>query len=524
MGRKSTNNLNLTCQWGNCRTTTVKRDHITSHIRVHVPLKPHKCDFCGKAFKRPQDLKKHVKTHADDSVLLRSPEPSRGGHGGPGGPYQNQGTKLVADLQSLAATASGYYPDHHQVSGQPMYYPNASGNSAAYHGASAPQQGSAYGPVYYAVSQTPNEKAEYELRKRAAFDALNEFFGDAKRRSIDPNSYYDVGQRLSSLQSLTLPTPGGFGGGGGDYHSGGTAVATAQGPLLQPQYSLPLSNLRTKNDLLQIDQFLDQLQQTVYENSNSAAAAGVAQAGAHYVPASVNYRTSNSPPHIGATSHPQSSHATAVASMASTSAETPALTPASSVLSYQSAHSPSSVHSGQTISPVQRASVNSMYPTLPAVSAMSDSNLYASTGGAPPAGLATAFDADGRRRYSGGLLQKAASSGDSDETPSPTISRAGSNPVRSPGSGMLDPALRSPGVRSEASDSEADKNSAQWVENIRIIEALRLFIKEKIESGDYADEDGVESVGDPMDTEMETERQREAESLYPVLREVQGEA
>lgn len=61
VGRKSTNNLNLTCQWNSCRTTTVKRDHITSHIRVHVPLKPHKCEFCGKSFKRPQDLKKHVK-------------------------------------------------------------------------------------------------------------------------------------------------------------------------------------------------------------------------------------------------------------------------------------------------------------------------------------------------------------------------------------------------------------------------------------------------------------------------------
>jgi hypothetical protein len=70
VGRKSTNNLNLTCQWNSCRTTTVKRDHITSHIRVHVPLKPHKCEFCGKSFKRPQDLKKHVKTHADDSVLV----------------------------------------------------------------------------------------------------------------------------------------------------------------------------------------------------------------------------------------------------------------------------------------------------------------------------------------------------------------------------------------------------------------------------------------------------------------------
>lgn len=65
VGRKSTNNLNLTCQWNQCRTTTVKRDHITSHIRVHVPLKPHKCDFCGKSFKRPQDLKKHVKVSFD---------------------------------------------------------------------------------------------------------------------------------------------------------------------------------------------------------------------------------------------------------------------------------------------------------------------------------------------------------------------------------------------------------------------------------------------------------------------------
>jgi len=45
----------------------VKRDHITSHIRVHVPLKPHKCDFCGKAFKRPQDLKKHVKVGSQET-------------------------------------------------------------------------------------------------------------------------------------------------------------------------------------------------------------------------------------------------------------------------------------------------------------------------------------------------------------------------------------------------------------------------------------------------------------------------
>ena len=94
VGRKSTNNLNLTCQWGPCRTTTVKRDHITSHIRVHVPLKPHKCDFCGKAFKRPQDLKKHVKTHADDSVLMNSPSQGNARSSmGPGGMGQQNGKR-----------------------------------------------------------------------------------------------------------------------------------------------------------------------------------------------------------------------------------------------------------------------------------------------------------------------------------------------------------------------------------------------------------------------------------------------
>mmetsp|Transcript_4389 Transcript_4389/g.4375 ORF Transcript_4389/g.4375 Transcript_4389/m.4375 type:complete len:615 (-) Transcript_4389:1605-3449(-) len=66
VGRKSSNNLSLTCYWDNCLVTTVKRDHITSHLRVHVPLKPFHCNVCPKSFKRPQDLKKHSKIHADD--------------------------------------------------------------------------------------------------------------------------------------------------------------------------------------------------------------------------------------------------------------------------------------------------------------------------------------------------------------------------------------------------------------------------------------------------------------------------
>ncbi|CAG8439685.1 6487_t:CDS:2 [Diversispora eburnea] len=62
VGRKSTGNLCLECHWDDCDVRTTKRDHITSHLRVHVPLKPH---ICEKAFKRPQDLKKHYKIHSE---------------------------------------------------------------------------------------------------------------------------------------------------------------------------------------------------------------------------------------------------------------------------------------------------------------------------------------------------------------------------------------------------------------------------------------------------------------------------
>ncbi|KAI8646264.1 hypothetical protein BD408DRAFT_410465 [Parasitella parasitica] len=77
VGRKSTGNLCLTCHWEDCDVSVIKRDHITSHLRVHVPLKPHHCNFCEKSFKRPQDLKKHERIHNDENVASAKPRANR---------------------------------------------------------------------------------------------------------------------------------------------------------------------------------------------------------------------------------------------------------------------------------------------------------------------------------------------------------------------------------------------------------------------------------------------------------------
>ncbi|KAK0567390.1 hypothetical protein OC844_000280 [Tilletia horrida] len=106
VGRKSTNNLCLTCHWDDCDTTCAKRDHITSHLRVHIPLKPHLCPICSKSFKRPQDLKKHERIH-----------PPQLGHATFGHPSAMHGG---------APIAYAFHPHHQQIGGYPAG-PNAAG-------------------------------------------------------------------------------------------------------------------------------------------------------------------------------------------------------------------------------------------------------------------------------------------------------------------------------------------------------------------------------------------------------------
>lgn len=395
------------------------------------------------------------------------------------------------------------------------------------------QQAPPYGgPVYYPnhggdVSGQHNAALGYDYRRRG-YDALNEFFGDAKRRQIDPTSYAQVGQRLIALQGLPL-----HGGSIGDYIPAGPQMVSVDGHgghgITPHHYALPpMPNLRTKNDLMNIDQFLEQMQSTVYESSNAAAAAGIHQPGAHYAHQALGFRTSHSPPQTaihGLT--PLSAHQTAHqnsvmgnSSAQSVTSTTPALTPPSSSVSYTSGHSPTSSHG---MSPTSRHSSTAGYPSLPAVSV--GYSPHSTT--APASTLGTNFDSDPRRRYSGGMLQRARTEGmetsDTSATPSPKIS----NPQiikTQHGSGLIDPALSgvsSPGERSEGGDSARDRAEEAWIENIRVIEALRLVIQERLKSGKYEDDVADTDMDDATvsgSTGSKTPEMK-SESLYPKLRQ-----
>ncbi|RPB24139.1 hypothetical protein L211DRAFT_849269 [Terfezia boudieri ATCC MYA-4762] len=524
VGRKSTNNLCLTCAWGTCRTNTVKRDHITSHIRVHVPLKPHKCEFCGKAFKRPQDLKKHVKTHADDSVILRSPEPdgarraSASLRGDNGHAYATSG---VDSLAATAATAYGYGNFHH-----PQQFPHGPYHPAGLTGYYPPPNTAPYAPVYYAPQpahqgQDLNQQAPTGSKKRA-LEGADQFFDEVKRHKIQPVYDNAMAQRLSQLQQYMPVSQENL-----DYQAHGSTPVTSASQA----HPFTLPSLRTKQEIVEANNFLTELSHNLYDSSAPTAAASVtatasvasyAQAGQFFLLGGVTLADNL---HTATTQADQNettiTSGAPVVSMGATSGST-VLTPPNT--NYNSSQSPVASNTQQQTPPNQSpSSTRATYPTLPAVSSGQDAsaNYTSSVSSAPPA-LGTAFDADQRRTFSVGVLQKAPRNVDemdlvSDEVIVPkTISNS-----------LIDPALDA-----GTSPTAATTKDENWFRDYQTVESLRTIIASMLRKAEEAEEMVDEEMADARQemteeseaslTNEDSKENVEGEGAvnYPVLRAV----
>lgn len=410
-----------------------------------------------------------------------------------------------------------YGPQGHNGTGAPSFY-----------GPAPPQSAFSYGVDYANTGHDMNNQATLESMKNG-LDILRRLFPEHQRGDFDPRSYQQVESRIAALQNLHLPflanpmlasgQPIAAGAGGGN---------DLYGPS---QYSLPpMDNLRTKNELVNLDQLFATMQSTIYDNPTEISQAGLGQPGA--VPAAnMGYHPTQSPTVL----QPPSAHQ-AAATPSSHHSGTPALTPPSSAVSNTSGNSPPSMHLN-TMSP---NTSGGMYPTL---SGPSGTQGYVPSSMAPTPTLGSQFDQGQRRRYSGGQLRKAApashsrtkpedamdTTSDGVATPKNAItSSSSSDAARTPkvedqqstnfSSSNLDPALGgSTSPNAGEMSEEAVKANEAWVSNIRMIEALRAWVNYRLEHQMFEEEN------DEMDHDKKKAASEEKDNLYPVLHHNENE-
>ena len=428
------------------------------------------------------------------------------------------------------------YYDH----GAPMRSGPSGFSHPGHHGYYAPQPSSGYG-LYFNQPAMSAPRAEHmgyianpSFDRKRTFDVVDDFFTNAKRRQIDPTSYAQIGRSLMPLHG-SMGVPNGHMGADQYMPQQAQAMVHADGPAptqnpLAQQYYLPLPSARTQKDLVALDNVLGQMQDTIYENASHATAGVHIHSGADNTAYS-GYRQTPSPglmqrgsPNVplSADGYPTMASANMPSPLgALSSTGTPAVTPPSSTMSYTSGHSPSpSTSSG--FSPQSRhsstATSSVMYPTLPAgLPAVSQGFGQSTT-----ATLGPSFDDGERRRYSGGMLQKARDV--------PAIRTALANSGRTTPK-AAEAALSPSSDSSDASEAtkEREEQYDQWLENMRVIESLREIVRRRLESKHYEDEgkgsdiERRRSGSDAMDVDVRSPTKPSASlmdggsSLYPRL-------
>ncbi|KAI1300725.1 hypothetical protein EDD11_006015 [Mortierella claussenii] len=244
VGRKAHNNLCLTCRWDKCEVPTfLKRDHITSHLRVHVASKPYHCEICHKGFKRPQDLKKHEKTHpagsfSDDttavSTTTKSTSASSSGHLKPNNSFAlpltppttlDRSPSVVSAVpgSSLSPYSLPLSPADTLESWNPgLSSPSYSTNSDLFSSPSAPDleldmlnvdgTGNYYGAFpnpnsYEDLTSSMNSKRSRDGFDELLSDTLGAFVLEAKKKRTDAAYNEDMMGRLNALSSISEVNP-----------------------------------------------------------------------------------------------------------------------------------------------------------------------------------------------------------------------------------------------------------------------------------------------------------------------------
>ncbi|KAF5388607.1 hypothetical protein D9757_004601 [Collybiopsis confluens] len=209
IGRKSTNNLCLTCRWKDCGTSCAKRDHITSHLRVHTPLKPHVCEICKKCFKRPQDLKKHEKIHTEEhhaqhkhskAITVADPAYVSRVRKDPGSDLLE--SKSEKDKPALTPSRSLSHSSASPESSLPTPSPELA--PARHHSHHSPLHDSVFlhnhaTSAWEGLRSDPTHISTGSKRSHDHDYNVDDFFTDMKKRRVNPSYDSNMAERLNTL-------------------------------------------------------------------------------------------------------------------------------------------------------------------------------------------------------------------------------------------------------------------------------------------------------------------------------------